>query len=335
MLGLADRGRIFDLLEHVFAGEAGLALAALAALNRDGADPGQVLADLAEAVQLTTRVRVVGADNAGEGLSAEENRRAGALAQRLSIPLLTRAWQMLVKGLEEAKSVPQPLAAAEMVLVRLAYTADLPSPDEIIKTLGGGAVPRRAADGGASEHPSRGEDRPLLNARPAPSAAAGPEPDDLPASEADPLEHLPEDGGVDAAAPSQAQPRSFADVVALAGQHRDARLKVHLEEDVSLVKFDAAAGSIDLFLLPRAPKELANDLREKLNRWTGRRWVVVLSKSAGAPPIGAVRREQEAAEIEAVKRHPAVAAVLAEFPEARVTGVRPLPRAEDDDIATG
>ena len=77
MLGLADRGRIFDLLEHVFAGEPGRALAALAALNRDGADPGQVLADLAEAVQLATRVKVVGEENAGEGLSAEEKRRAG------------------------------------------------------------------------------------------------------------------------------------------------------------------------------------------------------------------------------------------------------------------
>ena len=339
MLGLADRGRVFDLLEHVFAGEAGRALAALAALNRDGADPSQVLADLAEAVQLTTRVKVVGVDNAGEGLSAEEKRRADRLAQRLSIPLLTRAWQMLVKGLEEAKTVPQPLAAAEMVLVRLAYTADLPSPDEIIKTFGGGAVPRRAADGGTSDRPSRGEERALLNASPAgPSAAAGPQPDGQASGEADPLERTAEDGGLDQgepAAPSPAQPRSFADVVALAGLHRDARLKVHLEDDVSLVKFDAAAGSIDIFLLPSAPMELANDLREKLNRWTGRRWVVVLSKSAGAPPLGSVRREKEAAEIEAVKRHPAVAAVLAEFPDARVAGVRPLARAEDDDAAAG
>jgi DNA polymerase-3 subunit gamma/tau len=342
MLGLADRGRIFDLVEHVFAGEAGRALEALAALHRDGGDPGQILADLAEAVQLATRVKVVGVDNAGEGLSAEEKRRAEGLARRLSIPLLTRAWQMLVKGLEEAKAVPQPLAAAEMVLVRLAYTADLPAPDEIIKALGGGALARRATDGSKSDRGARGEDSALLTAAAvAPVASAGPEriaasPD----GDADLLEQIAEQdtdglGLGEPGAPVLAQPRSFADVVALAGRHRDARLKVHLEDDVSLVKFDAAAGSIDIFLLPNAPKELANDLREKLNRWTGRRWVVMLSKVEGAQTLGAVRREKEAAEIEAVKRHPAVAAVLAEFPDARLASVRPLARGDEDDTGTG
>ena len=339
MLGLADRGRIFDLLEHVVAGDAGGALAALAALNRDGADPTQVLADLAEAVQLATRVKVVGVGNAGEGLSAEEKRRADALAQRLSIPLLTRAWQMLVKGLEEAKTVPQPLAAAEMVLVRLAFTADLPSPDEIIKALGGGSVARRAGDRGASDSPPRAADRALLNASPAaPYAAAEPEREGPSGNGAESLERTPDDDDLDLGdetAPALAQPRSFADVVSLAGRQREVRLKHHLEEDVSLVKFDAAAGSIDIFLLPNAPREIANELREKLSRWTGRRWVVVLSKAAGAPPLGAVRREQEAAEIEAIKRHPAVAAVLAAFPDARIAGVRPLVRSEDDDTGTG
>src|SRR6185437_15623471 len=80
---------------------------------------------------------------------------------------------------------------------------------------------------------------------------------------------------------SRSDPRSFADVVAVVGEKRDAKLKIHLEDNVSLVKFDAVAGSIDIFLLPGAPPELANDLREKLNAWTGRRWMVVLSKEAG------------------------------------------------------
>jgi DNA polymerase-3 subunit gamma/tau len=131
-----------------------------------------------------------------------------------------------------------------------------------------------------------------------------------------------------------AQVRSFGDVVALAGQRRDAKLKIHLEDHVSLVKFDAAAGSIDIFLLPGAPRELANDLREKLNRWTGRRWVVVLSKVRGDRSLGEIRREREAEELKRLKAHPAVAAVLEEFPEAKIT-VRKTGAAPKSETGTG
>ena len=128
--------------------------------------------------------------------------------------------------------------------------------------------------------------------------------------------------------------RSFADVVAYAGTRREAKLKVHLEEHVSLVKFDPA-GSIELHLLAGAPKELGNELREKLNAWTGGRWMVALSKAPGERPIGEVMREREAAELRDIEQHPAVAAVLQEFPDARVTSVKPLPGAKKDETGTG
>ena len=108
-----------------------------------------MLADLAEAVHVTTRAKSLGVEAAGDGLSAEERRRAAALGGRLSMAILSRAWQMLLKGLEEAAHAPNPAAAAEMVLIRLAYTADLPPPDEIIKALGGDAVGVRTRQAGA------------------------------------------------------------------------------------------------------------------------------------------------------------------------------------------
>jgi DNA polymerase-3 subunit gamma/tau len=116
---------------------------------------------------------------------------------------------------------------------------------------------------------------------------------------------------------------SFAEVVALAGARREAKLKYDLEERVSLVNFDPA-GSIDLHLLPGAPKELPNELREKLNLWTGGRWVVALSNAPGERPLGEVQREREAAELHEIQRHPAVAAVLQQFPDAKVS-LKPLP----------
>ena len=325
MLGLADRGRIFDLLEQLFSGATSTALETFAALHRDGAEAGQILADLAEAVHSTTRVKVLGTEGAGTDLSAEERRRAAALARALSLAILARAWQMLLKGLEELSRAPNPAAAAEMVLIRLAYTADLPAPADIIGALGGGA-PRSLA----KSPPSPAASQPAV--APTDSLAAM---DDAAASQKD---MGPEDMGPEAIAVAGATTlpivRTFTDVVALAGAQREAKLKVHLEEHVSLVRFDPT-GSIELHLLPGAPKELANELREKLNAWTDRRWMVALSKTAGAIPIGQAQREREAAEIREIAKHPAVAAVLKQFPDARVTSVRPLPTASSDETGTG
>ena len=347
MLGLADRGRVFDLMEHLVRGNAASALTVLGAIHRDGADAIQVLADLAEAVHIAARIKAVGPEAAGEGLSAEEKRRAGALGERLSTALLARAWQMLLKGLEESAKAPDPLAAAEMVLIRIAYTADLPAPDEIIKALGGDGQSLRRAGTGPSG-PARSEKAPSLNAAEAGTPSATPSvPEagmllaEMPADEpqqgseagiGDPHAATAPGAGGGAAVPEL---QSFADVVALVGEHRDAKLKMHLEEHVSLVKFDAAAGSIDLCLLSGAPAEIANELREKLNKWTGRRWVVLLSKHPGESPLGAARREREAAEIAALETHPAVAAVREAFPEARIAAVRRLKGARDDDSAAG
>jgi DNA polymerase-3 subunit gamma/tau len=355
MLGLADRGRIFDLLETLVAGEIASALGALDSLHKDGADAAQVLADLAEAVHITARVKAVGPDAAGEALALEEKRRAGALGDKLSMALLARLWQMLLKGLDEAGKAPNPLAAAEMVLIRIAHTSDLPPPDEIIRALGG--APQQRRNGAALAEGVRAGTGATAEAGPTPLSASA---RTQPASPDDDLDLLPEDDrdfdfpsdgvmdeesseedGERAAAPAAGQGPSlrplttFADVVGLAGDRRDAKLKVSLEEQVSLVKYDGVAGTIDIFLLPGASPDVANDLREKLNKWTGRRWIVALSKTPGEPPIGQMRREHEAQEIAALKRHPAVAAVLNAFPDAEVSPVRRIVRDRDDDSKAG
>jgi DNA polymerase-3 subunit gamma/tau len=316
MLGLADRGRIFDLLETLLGGDAGAALQQFSHLHRDGAEPQQVLSDLAEAVHAVARAKTLGADVAGDGIPVEEKRRMGELAARLSMAILSRAWQMLLKGLEEGANAPNRAAAAEMVLIRLAYTADLPPPDEIIRALGEPAGARTA--------------RPPADKAAPPAAPVSL----LEIDGSEDGEPGDEEAALDASASTLPVVRSFQDVLELAGRHREAKLKVHLEEHVSLVKFDAA-GSIELHLLPGAPKELGNELREKLNAWTGGRWMVALSNRPGSPPLGQVERERKAREISALKEHPAVAAVLKQFPDAEITNVQRLPRAKTDDTGTG
>jgi DNA polymerase-3 subunit gamma/tau len=227
---------------------------------------------------------------------------------------------MLLKGLEEAANAPNPAAAAEMVLIRLAYTADLPPPDELIKTLGGDMVGVRTGKPVAPPEKRAPASTPLNQFE-----AEVEDDSDFGDSDESPSDYAP------AALPVV---RSFAEVVDLASQRREAKLKVHLEEHVSLVKFDPA-GSIELHLLAGAPKELGNELREKLNVWTGKRWMVALGNAPGEPTIGEIARERAAAEIRDVQRHPAVAAVLQQFPDAEITSVRPLQKTPKDDTGTG
>jgi DNA polymerase-3 subunit gamma/tau len=323
MLGLADRGRIFDLLEHLLSGATGQALETFAGLHRDGAEPAQILSDLAEAVHTTTRAKTLGPASAGEGLSGEERHRAATLSERLSVAILARAWQILLKGLDELTRAPNQAAAAEMVLIRLAYTADLPAPADILNALGGSAprTPSKQVPLPVERRPAVGTSADMLtdtDGEEDPSAEEDIDPANSTSADADALPIV----------------RTFADVVALAGTRREAKLKVHIEEHVSLVRFDAA-GSIELHLLPGAPKELPNELREKLNAWTGKRWMVALSKTPGAIPIGREQRERAAAEIRDIARHPAVAAVLQQFPDSQVTSVRPLPDTPTDETGTG
>ena len=325
LLGLADRGRVFDLLETVLAGDAGKALEKLSGLTNDGAEPVQAITDLADAVHAVTLVKAAGTSD--PAASEAERASAADLAKRLSMPVLARAWQMLLKGQEEVKSSPRPHAAADMVLVRLAYAADLPTPGDLMRRLGdssneGETAPRAMPNKQAPREPAPALRR---EAPPAPVSAPAPTPSLAPVAETeDP-----------APPPSLANPQSFEEVVGLAEEKRDLKLKHALSEQVRLVRF--RPGHLELNPLPTAPKELGQDLMRKLKAWTGRVWIVALSGEEGAAPLGVQRREREAREIERIRDHPEVKQVLEHFPDARIAAVRAVknedPPAEIDEGA--
>ncbi|MGA8400673.1 MAG: DNA polymerase III subunit gamma/tau, partial [Stellaceae bacterium] len=138
MLGIADRGLIFDLFETVLKGDAAGALDQMEALYQGGADPLSVIQDLLDLAHFVTRLKLVPDAGAGDPMEAGDRERAKPLAQRLAMPVLARAWQMLLKGIEEVQTAPSAKQAVEMVLVRLAYVADLPAPAELVKSIAGG-----------------------------------------------------------------------------------------------------------------------------------------------------------------------------------------------------
>ncbi|TAK48617.1 MAG: DNA polymerase III subunit gamma/tau [Xanthobacteraceae bacterium] len=330
MLGLADRARVIDLFEAVARGDIEAAFREFRDQYDTGADPVVVLSDLAEFVNFVTRVKIVPATADHAAFTETERRRGREFAARLSIKVLARLWQMLLKGITEVQGATRPAAAAEMVLVRLAYAADLPTPDELIRSLAPDASPAPAAVTGGRGAPAipapRGESvaAPRAPITPAPRAALDPVPR--------PQMSVPVEV---AAEPALVLP-DFAALVALAAERRDLPVKTALERDVRLVRFED--GRLEINLEPSAPRTLVHDLQRKLGDWTGRRWVVVVS----AQPGGATMRERKLDEKETLMRgvtaDARVQAVLSRFPGAEVVEVRrgaePAPddAAGDDDI---
>jgi DNA polymerase III subunit gamma/tau len=310
MLGLADRARVYDLLDAVLGGDAKAAITQLDGLNADGADPVQIVTDLAEAVHASTRIKAAGEESLAS-LSETERQRAKAIAGRISMPALTRAWQMLLKGLEEVGRAPRPMTAAEMLLIRMCYAANLPPLDEVVRGLtASGAGMARAAQGGNESRGSRNVVD-SFDSSGAPRARRVGEPEAI----------APRAETVRAAAPA---PRleNFQAVVDLVAAQRDVRLKMALEDHVQLVRFKA--GHIELHLLPDAPRDVANDLGKKLQHWTGERWMISLTDEKGERPVGEVRREHEAKMLQEARRHPSVQSALRLFPGSEIVSVREI-----------
>ena len=342
MLGLADRARILDLFEAVMRGSVPAAFAELRAQYDSGADPSVVLSDLAAFTHLVTRLKVVPEAAADPTLSETERVRGSAFADKLSIRALSRAWQILLKAIPEVQAAPRPLAAAEMAIVRLAYAADLPTPDEALRRLRSeGTGSEAGATGGGRPLPPRDGGPVAMMAREAGSAALQMAPAPQPQQPPRPvLTSVPVTASALEAAPRPAPPAPagpqlgrFEDVVAQAEAARDIALKVALERDVHLVRFEE--GRIEFRLAPGGRASLANDLARALDAWTGRRWVVAVSKEEGAPTLEQNSRQAEQTRHQNAAAHPLVREVLARFPGAQIVDVRDkAPEAAADETVS-
>ena len=324
MLGLADRARVVDLFEHVMRGDAGAALAELSDQYASGAEPSVVLTDLAAFTHLVTRLRIVPEAARDPSLTAAERDRGTALAARLTVPVLTRAWQILLKAIPEVQGSPRPLAAAEMALVRLAYAADLPSPEEAIRMIAegkAGTPPSRPSGPSGSSGPSASSGGGGATAVAAGAAYAGgaPAPRGAPrlAAETAPSAVAPSTAPRPASGPVLA---SLADVAALCGERRELRLKFAVERQLKPVRFET--GRIEVEPTADAPSDLAGEIGRKLTEWTGTRWVVTVTRGAGGTTLHDERLATESRRRDDAAADPLVSAVLARFPGARIVDIR-------------
>lgn len=308
MLGLADRARTVDLFEAIVGGDSAKALEQLDMLYSVGADPVMVLQDLLELTHFLTKLKVSPELANDPGVPETERVRGSELAKGLSVPSLTRCWQMLLKGISEVQQALNPQLALEMIIIRLLYISDQPTPGDAMKQLKDGTFAPAGAGATMGNGGGAGGNLPRAHLR----SVAG--------------------GGAAAAVATQAvaaQPQesqqaavavnSFEDIVALVGTKREMMLQSNLVNDVHLVAF--APGHLSIRLRDGASQAIVGALSNKLSQWTGQRWMVSLSREQGQPTIGETRRADKDNERATVLAHPVVAEVMRVFPEANILSI--------------
>ena len=326
MLGLADRTRVIDLFDALVRGDIARAFQEFREQYDTGADPIVVLSDLAEFVNFVTRVKIVPATAENVAFGETERLRAREFATKLSMRVLSRMWQMLLKGIAEAQGATRPATAAEMVLVRIAYVADMPTPDEAIRMI--------EQNGGATG---------VVAAGPAPRSVSAPTASAVPPMPAR-SPTAPRGGAEASARPQMMAPApevqsvpirkvsSFPELVALAAEKRDLMTKAALEADVRLVRIED--GRLEIALERNASRTLVNDLSRKLEQWTGKRWAVIVSNEAGQPTLREQSLVEKSQRERTAEADPRVREVLARFPGSKVVEVRRLAAEPPESDAT-
>jgi DNA polymerase-3 subunit gamma/tau len=305
MLGLADRAQTIALFEQVMRGEAGGAIETFRTLYGYGANPDQVMMDLLDHTHGSTVAKTIGPQ--ALVMPKEQAARLAAIGAAVSAGTLSRIWQLTLKAYEEVRRAPDAAAAAEMALVRLAYAADLPGPEEALKRLQsgeplGGGGPGGGGGGGGGTQVSGGGATAVARSMASPQ---------------------PQPAGAPIAA---AQLKSFEDVLALIDARRDIALKLDVERYVRPISF--RPGAIEYEPAPGAPNNLAQRLVGRLKEWTGERWLIVAQGGGGAESAWEKQKREEREARAEIERDPFIVSVMQAFPGAEIVGVRNLAQPE-------
>jgi DNA polymerase-3 subunit gamma/tau len=304
MLGLADRAQTIGLFEQVVRGEAGPAIEAFRTLYGYGADPGQVMSDLLEHCHGASVAKAIGPQ--ALVLPKDQASRLAAVGAAVSAGTLSRIWQMLLRAHDEVRRAPDPAAAADMALIRLAYAADLPGPEEALKRLQSGDGPTPSGGGGGGGAPPRAASGPVA----AMARQVAPQPAE--------------------AAPTL---QSFDDVLALIDARRDIALRLDVERYVRPISF--RPGAIEYEPAPGAPVNLAQRLVARLKEWTGQPWLIAAQGGGGAESAWERQKREERETRREVELDPFVQSVMTAFPGTEIVSVRSLPQPEAPVVEEG
>ncbi|PIR39698.1 MAG: DNA polymerase III subunit gamma/tau [Alphaproteobacteria bacterium CG11_big_fil_rev_8_21_14_0_20_39_49] len=294
MLGLADKGKIIDIFDFIAKGDIENALSALKDLYDASADPVLVLNDLLEFSYIVTKLKIIPNLNATGFIPENEFKMAKEIAEKLDIPYLTRCWQMLLKGLNEAKTAPNTFNAVEMIMIRLAHLSNLPSPAALIKKIQNSDSPPPTGGG------SRAGGSYSMQ-----SAQHAYQPQSMPQNEAEgePVAFI----------------NSFEELVELFKINKEVLIHSWLVSDASLISFKQ--GRLELSLTAEIPSDFPQRVSGHLRNWTGQNWVVVASNKAGSPSLLQQKINEEKNLKKELSKHPNVNKILELFPGAYISKV--------------
>ena len=306
MLGLADRGRVLDLFEFIMRGQAKEALNELGSQYSDGADPIGIIRDLAEVTHWVSIIKITPDAADDPTVSPDEKTRGQAFSQSLSMRILTRTWQLLLKALEEISSAPNPMMAAEMAVIRITHVSDLPSPEELVKKL--------TSTHSESEGVKKGNPGKLIsnttssNFKPTQQTETRP---------------IKNEGNTALALDTETldlQYPTFESVLEIIRKFRDMKLLIDVENSVRLSSY--VPGRIEFTPTENAPKDLAQRLGQLLQNWTGFRWAITVVGNCSGETIQEQRNAKDATLKREAKLHPFVKTVFDNFPKASIVEIK-------------
>ena len=306
MLGLADRGRVLDLFEFIMRGQAKEALNELGSQYSDGADPIGIIRDLAEVTHWVSIIKITPDAADDPTVSPDEKTRGQAFSQSLSMRILTRTWQLLLKALEEISSAPNPMMAAEMTVIRITHVSDLPSPEELVKKLTSthseSEGVKKGNSGGSVSNTTSSNFKPTQQ------------------TETRPIKN---EGNTALALDTETldlQYPTFESVLEIIRKFRDMKLLIDVENSVRLSSY--VPGRIEFTPTENAPKDLAQRLGQLLQNWTGFRWAITVVGNCSGETIQEQRNAKDATLKREAKLHPFVKTVFDNFPKASIIEIK-------------
>ena len=306
MLGLSDQNRIIDLYEFISNAEVEKALLEAKDQADTGIDPVNLIESLGDLIHELTRLKVTESNDDNLSLGPEGLNRIKSLKDKTTVKHLSRYWQMILKASSEIKNFSNPLAALEMAIIRMAYISDLPTPDEIIKKI----------EGNSSE----------LSEKKSPNSELNNSAKSIPAVS---VKSVQQEKIIEES--SDADPKSFEDIIELVRLNKNIRLQYDLENNVSLVSFEK--GKIELNIL-NSDEKILFTLSNKLQEWTKEKWLVVSSSSEGQKTIKEVRDDDEFETRSLIKEHPIYNKASMEFDNVDIISIEEVPKLSlvDDKI---
>ncbi|MDB2415197.1 DNA polymerase III subunit gamma/tau [Rickettsiales bacterium] len=306
MLGLADHSSIIDIFTLIAEGKSAEVLDRFKDLYNKGADSTLILEEMMEFGHLVTKLKISQDSSQYMNLPKEQIEIAKSLAEKLSMSYLTRYWQMLLKGFGEVKIAPNGFIAAEMLLIRLTYMADLPSPAAIIKKLEKGDL-NISAQQYVEQKPTYVKEQRQNTMIATSSAAVNIESETLALREEE------------ASTEPLAKVNNFNELVELFEVKREALLCHWLQHDVRVVSFEK--GKVEVNISSEVPKDFIGKVSALLSQWTGERWILAISNSGGGLSLNEEKIKAEEKLMQEVSGHENVSKLLKTFPGAKITSI--------------